>query len=1198
MNNKRFVLRSLIHHYRINLTVALGVAAATAVLTGALLIGDSMRGSLKSLTLGRLGLIDEILVTPHFFRQELVDELETSEAFQQELYQQATAAIIFPQGTLESSTQKSKTPNINVASNILVLGVNEQFWSFGQTQRKQSIQPAEDEIVLNQPLAEELQVTVGDTVTLRLPEDKQVDADSPLGNQDDRIRSIPRLTVSKIIPAKDLGRFSLSSSQQVSLNAYVNLSFLQDELDQEERANAILVSGGQIDIPPDKSASATLQASLKPTIDDLGLLITDVTLDWESENESDTNTVILKYHSLSSVKMMLDDETVRLANTALGEDAQPVLTYLANAIMKVPDSESPSVDGGIVTEKRDPDLYDEIVPYSMITAVDSKKELGPLLDTNNNPVLIKDDEVVINNWLAEDLGVALGDYIRIDYFEPETTHGQTVERWIDLKVVEIFGITKPRRPYSRRRKAVFNQPPTLLNDPDLTPEVPGVTDQNSINDWDLPFATVNRIRGQDDDYWNNHRTTPKAFVSLNLGRRLWGSRFGNHTTIRIPFSAQQSVAGKLQNAVSDSNQTLGMNFIPVKRNGLKAAAGSTPFDGLFLGLSLFVIASALMLIIVLFKLGIQQRASQLGVLLALGLRRKQISKLLIYESIAVSAIGGLLGIIIGIGYGKLMLTGLSTWWVDAIVTSFLTFHITFGSLIVGYLLGVFISAGTIAWAIHKTSKVTARRLLSGNTDQAVLTNEGTAKKRRVNIAASLFVFGMVLAVAAAAPDIGSSLGSEGQAGAFVGAGFLVLTALLLRIRSFLRGGWDADSIRRINMPLSWLASRNAGRNPGRSTLTIGLMAMASFLIIAMGAFKLTPSENGRGGFTYWGLSSMPVYENLAYRDLNTAVFEKEATAQLSTETILCLRYKPGDDASCSNVYQAAQPRVLGVPQTFVKHFDNAKTPFTWGANIASAEQAANPWHILDSSGEVHDGTEANPVPVVIDKNTAMYSLKLYGGMRQVFDVTYEDGHTVHFKVVGLLANSILQGSLLISEQDFKQLFPHISGYRYFLATDQQTEGTVRSILENRFRDQGLDMQSTQSLLEELLAVQNTYISAFQSLGALGLLLGTFGLATVQLRSILERRGELALMKATGFSPGRLAQMVLCENIVLLCTGLVTGVLAALFAVLPHIIFAAASPPGVDLFVMLLMILVVGVVSGLFAVRATLRAPLIPALRGE
>ncbi len=1198
MNNKQFVLRSLVHHWRINLTVALGVAAATAVLTGALLIGDSMRGSLKELTLGRLGLIDEILVTPHFFRTKLVDELEASEAFQQELYQQATAAILFPQGTLESATMTGDTQTIQIASNILVMGVNEQFWSFGQTEREESIQPAEDEIVLNQPLADELKVQVGDLVTLRLPEDKQVNADSPLGSQDDRIHSIPRLTVSEIIPATDLGRFSLTSSQQVSLNAYVNLTFLQDELDQEDRANAILVSGGQIETAPDAAATAILQTSLKPTIDDLGLLLTDVSIDWEPEGGNSEDNVILKYHSLSSVKMILDDEAVNLASQALGQDAQPVMTYLANAMMKVPVNESPSVTGGIVDEKRDPEIYGDIVPYSMITAVDSMEGLGPLLDANGKPLRLKDDEVAINSWLADDLEVSPGDWIRIDYFEPETTHGQTIERWVDLKVVEVFSLTEPRRPYGRRRKALFRQPPTLLNDPDLTPEVPGVTDQDSINDWDLPFATVNRIRGQDDNYWNNHRTTPKAFVSLELGRKLWGSRFGSHTTIRIPFSDQQTVAEKMQNGVTQSDSTFGMNFISVKRDGLKAAAGSTPFDGLFLGLSLFVIASALMLIAVLFKLGIQQRADQLGVLLALGLRRQQISRLLICEATAVSAAGAALGVLIGIGYGKLMLTGLSTWWVDAIVTSFLNFHVTGRSLAIGYLLGVLISAGTIAWAIRRTCNVTVRRLLAGNIDNPLGQKETKKRSSIISPALVLFGIGMLLAIAAALPDVGSSLGSEGQAGAFVGAGFLVLTALLLRIRSFLRGGWAADSIRRMHLPIHWLASRNAGRNPGRSTLTIGLMAMASFLIIAMGAFKLTPSDNGRGGFAYWGLSSMPVYENLAQRDLHARVFEKGDAAQLTTETIHCLRYKPGDNASCSNVYQAARPRVLGIPQDFIDHFDTAATPFIWGTNTADQNQQKNPWHLLDSAGAAHDGTEGNPVPVVIDKNTAMYSLKLYGGMEQTFDITYEDGHTIHFQVVGFLANSILQGSLLVSEQDFKQLFPHISGYRYFLATEQQADGTTRSILENRFRDQGLDMQSTQSLLEELLAVQNTYISAFQSLGALGLLLGTFGLATVQLRSILERRGELALMKATGFSPRRLAKMVLCENVVLLCTGLVTGVLAALFAVLPHIIFAEASPPGFDLFVMLLVILVVGIVSGLLAVRATLKAPLIPALRGE
>ena len=49
------VTRSLTFHWRTNLAVLLGVAAASAVLAGALVVGDSVRGSLREIALGRLG---------------------------------------------------------------------------------------------------------------------------------------------------------------------------------------------------------------------------------------------------------------------------------------------------------------------------------------------------------------------------------------------------------------------------------------------------------------------------------------------------------------------------------------------------------------------------------------------------------------------------------------------------------------------------------------------------------------------------------------------------------------------------------------------------------------------------------------------------------------------------------------------------------------------------------------------------------------------------------------------------------------------------------------------------------------------------------------------------------------------------------------------------------------------------------------
>ena len=202
-------------------------------------------------------------------------------------------------------------------------------------------------------------------------------------------------------------------------------------------------------------------------------------------------------------------------------------------------------------------------------------------------------------------------------------------------------------------------------------------------------------------------------------------------------------------------------------------------------------------------------------------------------------------------------------------------------------------------------------------------------------------------------------------------------------------------------------------------------------------------------------------------------------------------------------------------------------------------------------------------------------------------------------MVGLLQNSLFQGNLLIDEQIFLRYFPDVSGYRYFLVEAPPQQATqVEQALERTLGDYGFDARDTRAVLAEFLAVQNTYLSTFQSLGGLGLLLGTFGLATVQLRSVLERRGELALMRSTGFARGRLAQMVMLENVVLLAGGLLTGLVCALIAVLPHWLSGGAAIPLAELGIYLGIVLVVGLVSGLAAVRATLRAPLVGALRGN
>src|SRR5690606_30994344 len=159
------------------------------------------------------------------------------------------------------------------------------------------------------------------------------------------------------------------------------------------------------------------------------------------------------------------------------------------------------------------------------------------------------------------------------------------------------------------------------------------------------------------------------------------------------------------------------------------------------------------------------------------------------------------------------------------------------------------------------------------------------------------------------------------------------------------------------------------------------------------------------------------------------------------------------------------------------------------------------------------------------------------GLGDKIEVTDGEGQKADLQIVGMLKNSIFQGDVIVSEADFLKLFPEVNGYRFFLVDSKgQPEAQVRQALEDSLGDYGFDAETSRDRLEAFFAVQNTYLSTFQSLGGLGLLLGTFGLATVQLRSVLERRGELALMRAAGFRRALLARLVMIENALLLVGG--------------------------------------------------------------
>jgi ABC-type antimicrobial peptide transport system permease subunit len=197
--------------------------------------------------------------------------------------------------------------------------------------------------------------------------------------------------------------------------------------------------------------------------------------------------------------------------------------------------------------------------------------------------------------------------------------------------------------------------------------------------------------------------------------------------------------------------------------------------------------------------------------------------------------------------------------------------------------------------------------------------------------------------------------------------------------------------------------------------------------------------------------------------------------------------------------------------------------------------------------------------------------------------------------VGALAGSVLQGELIVSERNFTRMFPDVQGYRFFLI---QGPPTAAGTLEDALSDFGFDAAPATERLAGFHRVENTYLSTFQALGALGLLLGTLGLAAVLLRNVLERRRELALMTALGYHENQLSRVVLAENGFLAGAGLLVGAFCAVVAIAPAAVERGAAAPFGALAALLAAVAATALVSSLAAVRVARRGRLIEALRAE
>jgi len=1106
MTGLTLIRRGLRFYRRTHLGVIAGCAVSAAVLVGALFVGDSVRGTLEHLALARLGKVHSALDTVgRYFRDGLAARMRDG-------LRTEVAAALHVQGMALREDPGGGRRQIN---RVEVAGVQPSFFALAESPPGKPLAPGQ--VALNRKLADALGAKAGDDVALRMFKPGLLSREAPLASRKEKDTRRSLLTVAAVLSDAELGRFSLKSDQAGPYTAFVDLAWLQETLDLKGRAN-LLVAGESPKDPREWLRSAW-------TLEDLGLQF----------QQPESGAVV----QLQSDRVYLE-KPISVPALALRSDAVGVLYYLVNSI---------AVEGGKST------------PYSFVTA------LGPSADPALGPVPagMKDDEILVNRWLADQLGVAEGGRVQLAYSEL-TPANEYVQKRRGFRIRSVVPME------------------ALAGEKNLVPQFPGLTDVEGCKDWDigLPLDEKELKDPANEAYWNRYKQTPKAFVTLAAGREMWGSRYGDLMAVRYP--AARTNARELGDELREkiNPEETGLVFRAVRGAALRAATESMDLGQLFLGMSIFLVAASLTLTAMFFVFTVEQRAREMGVLIAVGIPRPRVRRLFLGEGLVLALLGSVAGIPLGWAFAKVLVWGLGSAWSGAVADTAIQFHARISTGLAGAAAAAAISLGAMALALRQQSRRPVRELVAEDYSLSLEATGRSSGRGRLRAAVCVLALLGAAVVAAGTALAGSTRPAEG----FFTAGALMLIGGIAGVRILLARLSSGTSA---GLSVGGLGVRNAARRPGRSMAAAGMLASGCFVVFSVSAMKEDLSAqagdraSGTGGFGLYAESTIAIPQDLN-EDRGRAAYRLTDRETLKGVVFHPLRVREGDDASCLNLNQSLSPPLLGV--------DPAKMA------ALGAFAGADLWSLLDRA--LPDGA----VPALVgDSATAMWKLKLKVGKEDgaLLDYQDEQGRPFKVKLVGALPPrlSVLQGRLLISNRSFTTLYPSEGGWKAFLI-DAPPAGLdrVRQYLSQRLETAGFDVVPSVERLREFYVVESSYLRLFMVLGGLGLLLGSAGMGILVLRQVIERRSELALLRAVGYSRKDAARVVMAEQRFILAAGLAAGILASALAIGPTALLTRTSLPLglLALFLGGTTLLSLGWIR--LAAGVALRAELIPALRSE
>lgn len=735
------------------------------------------------------------------------------------------------------------------------------------------------------------------------------------------------------------------------------------------------------------------------------------------------------------------------------------------------------------------------IPYSFITALDRYVEYD-----------LADDEILLSDYAAERLHAKVGERVTVSYFKMK-----------GLKKLETDSISL--------RIAAIVPLQDWVDDGHLSADFPGLSDVERCTDWDsdLPID-MNLITDEDEQYWTDYRSTPKALVSYNAVVGDWETVFGTATALRVD---------DLKPDLSGLDASMfGVQVVHPREAGSFGAMNGVDFAGLFLALGFFIIVSALLLMYSPLSEMYAKRAAEINLLKSLGYSSHRIITLLWSEALPIVLVASLIGVLFGLLYTAVIMYLLGNVWQGATQTDGFGVYVNILTLCIGTLVSLALSIGLLRWTIGKALA-----------DKPTMAHSIVSKNK-------WFIWSVILCILTSLLLLVNVLIYQSVV-LFVMTGCAwIALATVAGYYVLVSRGVSPQATERNQLTWSSLFAYRKQVVSSFLPLVLGV-----FIVFAVGLNRRSFADSsqlrqGTGGYALWMESSVPVYY-----DINTPEGKKQLSlTELPTDAhfLQFLRYS-ADDASCLNLNKVTTPTVLGVDMDqFTQSFS---VDYYAGYDLQRIKDVDSPY------------------PVLVDETVLTWGLMMNMGDT----LYYTDAHDNEVKllIAGTLPNTVLQGNVVIDKSLFAKIWPELTGSEVALVrVNEANVKQTAQLIATALNEYGVRVNTTNDRLRQFYQVTDTYLTIFLSLGGIGLLLGILSFLIVIRKSLIARSSDIQMYAMIGYRAETISQLLFKENVIVPVYAIIVGVTGALLSIGTGFINVSVS---IWLLSLLLMLLFAGCV---------------------